>query len=309
MNKSSKIFLAGHNGLVGSSILRELLKQGFKRVITVNRDDLDLLDQKKVSNFFRLKKPTYVIIAAARVGGIKANNEKKGEFIYENLTIQNHIIHCSYLYKVKSLVFLGSSCVYPKNCRQPIKEDFLLSGFLEATNEPYAVAKIAGIKMCQSYNFQYKTNFKCLMPCNTFGPNDNYNLETSHFFPAIIKKGHEAIKNKKKYINLWGSGTPLREVIYVDELAKACIFFLKKKTKHSLINIGSNYELSIKKYAQIINKTLNFGLKIKLNKNKLDGTFRKKLDMSLAIKYGWKAKFNLQNAIKDTYKAFLKENQ
>ena len=310
MKKNSKIFLAGHNGLVGSAIFRILKEQGFKNLITIDKNKLNLLNQNRVLSFFKNKKPEYVIIAAAKVGGIKTNNLKKAEFIYENLMIQNNLIHSSYLVKVKGLIFLGSSCVYPKNCKQPIKEDFLLSGNLEPTNEPYAIAKIAGIKMCQSYNFQYKTNFKCIMPCNTFGPNDNYDLETSHFLPAIIKKGHLIKSNKiRKKIILWGSGNPLREVIYVDELARACIYFLGKKTKESLINIGSNYELSIRQYAEKINKVLKFNLEIKFNNNKLDGTFRKKLDTKLSLKYGWKTNFNLDEAIKKTYSSFLLEKK
>jgi GDP-L-fucose synthase len=302
---NSKIFLAGHNGLVGSSILRKLKALNFKKIITINRDMLNLTNQKDVLNFFIKNSPENVIIAAARVGGIKANNSLKAEFIYENLMIQNNLIHSSYLSNVKNLIFLGSSCVYPNNFKKKIKESDLLHSKLEPTNEPYAIAKIAGIKMCQSYNFQYGTNYKCLMPCNTFGPNDNYDLESSHFIPAIIKKGHIAIMQNKKILNLWGSGKPLREVIYVDELAKACIFFLKKKTKESLINIGSNYEMSIRDHAKFICKALDFKLNIKFNNENLNGTFRKKLDTSLSESYGWKTKFLLSKSIIETYKNFL----
>ena len=229
INSQSTIFITGHNGLVGSAVLRRLKFFGYKNLLTIEKKKLDLRDQKKVSLFFKKNKIDAVINAAALVGGIYANNKFKAKFIYDNLSIQNNIIHSSYEYKIKSLVFLGSSCIYPKNCRQPMKEQYLLTGELEKTNEPYAIAKIAGIKMCESYNFQYKTNFKCLMPCNLFGINDNFDLMTSHFFPAIITKILKAKKNNKKSITIWGSGKPRRELMYVDDLADACIFFLKKK--------------------------------------------------------------------------------
>ena len=227
LNKNTKIFLAGHNGLVGSAILRRLLFNGYKNIITASRSELDLFNQKKVFSFLKKKRPKAIIIAAARVGGILANNNFKAEFIYENLCIQNNLIHSAYLNNIKNLIFLGSSCVYPKNAKQPIKEKYLLSGYLEKTNEPYAVAKIAGIKMCESYNYQYKTNYKCLMPTNTYGPNDNYNLNTSHFLPAFIQKVHDYKYKKIKKILIWGTGNPKRELIYVDDIADACIFFFK----------------------------------------------------------------------------------
>ena len=231
LNKSSKIFVAGHNGLVGSAIVRRLKFFGYKNILTIKRKDLDLRDQFSVNKFFKLKKPQAVINAAATVGGIYANNKFRGDFIFDNLSIQTNIIHSSYVNKVKSLIFLGSSCIYPRNCKQPIKETYLLNGELEKTNEPYAIAKIAGVKMCESYNSQYKTNFKCLMPCNTYGPNDNYDLLTSHFYPALIKKILVAQKKNKKSIVVWGNGKAKRELIYVDDVADACIFFLKKKNK------------------------------------------------------------------------------
>ena len=309
INKKSKIFLTGHKGLVGSAILKNLIKDGFKNIITVDRKNLDLRNQNKVFKFLKNNKFDGVINAAAKVGGIQANNLFKAEFIYENLSIQNNIIHGSFLSGIKDLIFLGSSCVYPRNCKQPIKEDYLLNGELEKTNEPYALAKIAGIKMCESYNFQYKTNYKCLMPCNTFGPNDNYHKENSHFFPALIKKIHYAKKRHKKYIEIWGTGKPLREIIYVDDVAKACIYFLKKKTKENLINIGSSKEKSILDYAKIISKTLEVKVNFKLNKSKPDGTPRKILDNSLAKKYGWKAKANLKESILETYEDFKKNNK
>ena len=231
ISKKSSIFVTGHKGLVGSAVLRRLNFFGYKNVLTIDKRNLDLRNQKKVLSYFKKNKIDAVINGAALVGGIYANNKFKADFIYDNLSIQNNIIHSSFETGIKSLVFLGSSCIYPKFCKQPIKEEYLLTGELEKTNEPYAIAKIAGIKMCESYNFQYKTNFKCLMPCNLFGINDNYNPITSHFFAALIVKVLEAKKNNKKSIIIWGSGTPKRELMYVDDLADACIFFFKKKNK------------------------------------------------------------------------------
>jgi GDP-L-fucose synthase len=306
INKSAKIFLAGHNGLVGSAILRRLIFNGYKNIITASRLELDLFDQKKVFNFLRKNKPKAIIIAAARVGGILANNNFKAEFIYENLCIQNNLIHSAYLNHIKNLIFLGSSCVYPKNSKQPIKETYLLSGELEKTNEPYAVAKIAGIKMCESYNYQYKTNYKCLMPTNTYGPNDNYNLNTSHFFPAFIQKVHDYKYKKIKKIVIWGSGNPKRELIYVDDIADACIFFLNKRTKETLINIGSGKDYKIRYYLNFIKKKLNVKGNVFFDGAKPDGTKKKLLDISLALSYGWKPKISLSEGFDLTYKSFLK---
>lgn len=309
IEKNTKIFLSGHNGLVGSSILRKLKEYQFKNIITIDRSDLDLTNQQKVFNFLNKKKPKAVIIASARVGGILDNNKYRGEYIYENLSIQNNLIHGSFLNNVKNLVFLGSSCVYPKKCNQPIKERYLLTSELEYTNEPYAIAKIAGIKLCESYNLQYKTHYKCLMPSNTYGPNDNYNLESSHFFPALISKIYEAQKRNKKQITLWGSGKAKRELIYVDDLADACIFFLNKKTKESLINIGTGEDKTIKQYAEFILKQLGLKININFDTKKPDGTPRKLLDISLAKKYGWFPKVDLLNGFKLTYNDFLKNKK
>ena len=284
INKKSTILVTGHKGLVGSAVLRRLNFFGYKKILTVDKKILDLRSQKKVSNFFKKKKIHGVINAAALVGGIYANNKFKADFIYDNLSIQNNIIHSCFENGIKSLIFLGSSCIYPKLSKQPIKEEYLLTGELEKTNEPYAIAKIAGIKMCESYNFQYKTNFKCLMPCNLFGVNDNFDPMTSHFFPAIITKIINAKKKNKKSITIWGSGKPRRELMYVDDLADACIFFLKKKTKHSLINIGSGIEKTIIDYAKFLIKELNYNGFIILDKNKPDGTPRKLVDSSIAKK-------------------------
>jgi len=308
INKKTAIYIAGHTGLVGSAILRKLKKFGYKNLIISTRNKLDLTNQSKVFNYIKYKKPKAIIIAAALVGGIAANNKYRANFIYNNIAIQNNLIHSAYLNGVKNLIFLGSSCVYPKYSKQPIKENYLLSGPLEKTNEPYAIAKIAGIKMCESYNNQYGTNYKCLMPCNAYGPNDNYDLKTSHFFPALIRKIFEAkIKNKKQII-LWGTGKPKRELLFVDDIAEACIFFMKKKTNHYLINIGSEKERSIKNYAEFISKKLNSNLKIKFDNNKLlDGTPRKVLDCKVAKSYGWKKIISLDDGFKIAYQDFLKK--
>jgi len=307
LSKSSKIFLAGHNGMVGSSILNFFKKKKYKNIITIERNKLDFINQIQTEKFLKKIKPDYVIIAAAKVGGILANNNFKGDFIYQNLMIQNNIIHSSFLAGVKKLIFLGSSCIYPKYSKQPIKEDCLMTGKLEETNESYAIAKLAGYKMCEAYNKQYRTNYICLMPTNLYGPNDNYDLKTSHFFPALIAKIDLAIKKKSKIIKIWGDGTPKRELMYVDDLAHACEFFLKKKTKHSLINIGSGEEKTILEYCDFILKKLNFNLKIKFEKTKPNGTPRKKLDLGLANKYGWKSKFNLNKGFELTYRDYLKK--
>jgi GDP-L-fucose synthase len=307
LNKESKIYLAGHRGLVGSSILQKLKNSGYKNIIVQTRYQLDLKDQKKVMNFFKKNSFQYVIIAAAKVGGIYANDTYKADFIYENLVIQNNIIHSAFVNGIKNIIFLGSSCIYPKNSKQPIKESYLLTGELEKTNEPYAVAKIAGIKLCESFNSQYGTNYKCLMPCNIYGPNDNYDLKSSHFFPALIAKTHDAIKKNKKELVVWGSGQPKRELMYSDDLADACLFFLKKKTKETLINIGSSKERTISEYAKFIIKKFNTKLKIKFDKSKKDGMKRKILDCSIAKKYGWKPKYSLDYGFEKTYKDFLKK--
>tara|TARA_B100001175_G_C19489718_1_gene631930 strand:- start:108 stop:1052 length:945 start_codon:yes stop_codon:yes gene_type:complete len=306
LNKNSKIYVAGHKGMVGSAIVRKLDQLNYKKIFYRTRNQLDLIDQKKVFNYINKIKPDAVIIAAAKVGGIKANNENRAEFIYENLSIQNNIINSSYKSGVKNLIFLGSSCVYPKNCKIPIKENYLLSNYLEKTNEPYAIAKIAGINLCESYNLQYGLNYKCLMPCNAYGINDNYDPDGSHFFPALIRKIVEALKNNKDFIKIWGTGRPLRELIFSDDIADACIYFLKKKTNHSLINVGTGIEKSINEYAKFIMKHLGVNLKIKNIGFQPDGTYRKLMDSSLAKKYGWIHKTSLNKGISITINDFLK---
>ena len=301
-----KIFLAGHKGLVGSAIYRKLIEKKYKNIITADKKKLDLLNQNSVFKFIKEKKPEVVIIAAARVGGVYHNNIHGADFIYENLQIQNNLIHGSFKNKVKKVIFLGSSCIYPKKSKQPIKEKYLLTGKLEETNEPYAIAKIAGVKMCEAYNRQYKTNYICIMPSNAYGPNDNYHSLNSHFFPALIKKAHECKIKNKKIFEVWGTGKPLRELIYVDDVADACVYFMKKNTKETLINIGTGKDMRIRDYAKFLIKKLNLKVKIKYNKKKPDGVYRKVLDVKLAKKYGWKSKFTLDKGFEITYRDFLK---
>jgi GDP-L-fucose synthase len=305
INKKSRIFVTGHKGLVGSAVIRRLNHYGYKNILYIEKKILDLRNQQKVFIFFKKNKIDAVINAAGKVGGIYANSNYKADFIYDNLAIQNNVIHACFQNKVKSLIFLGSSCIYPRNSKQPIKENYLLTGELEKTNEPYAIAKIAGIKMCQSYNFQYKTNYKCLMPCNLYGPNDNYDVKTSHFFPALIVKAIEAKKYQKKNFILWGSGKPKRELMYVDDLADACVFFINKRTKESLINIGSGNDRSILNYAKFILKKMNLRCKIVLDRSKSDGTPRKIIDSSIANKYGWHPKINLDLGFNLTIQSYL----
>tara|TARA_B100001989_G_C24532857_1_gene462628 strand:- start:127 stop:1068 length:942 start_codon:yes stop_codon:yes gene_type:complete len=306
ISKRHKIFVAGHNGMIGSAIIRKLKVKGYKNILTIDRKKLDLRNQKNVFEYLKKIKPDGVIIAAAIVGGIHYNNTYRASFIYDNLSIQNNLIHGSYINGVKNLIFLGSSCVYPKNSRQPIKEKYLLSNYLEKTNEPYAIAKIAGINLCESYNYQYRLNYKSLMPCNSYGINDNYDLNNSHFLPALIRKIIFSINNNKNYIKIWGSGKPLRELIFADDVADACIYFLNKKTKETLINIGTGKEKSINGYAKFIMKHLSVDLKIVHEKKKLEGTFKKLLDVSLAKKYGWASKTSLEKGISITINDYLK---
>ena len=283
-----------------------MLKHGYKNLILVDKKKLDLLDQKKVHNFLKKKRPRLVIISAARVGGILANSKFKNKFLYENLQIQNNLIHGSYLAKVKNLIFLGSSCIYPRNCKQPMKEKYILTGKLEETNDAYAIAKIAGIYMCSNYSKNYNLNYKSLMPPNMYGPGDNYDLENSHFYPALINKITTAKKEKKKYLTLWGSGNALRELMFVEDFADALIYFMNKKIKEPFLNIGTGKSYSIKWYAKFLMKKIGVKLKIKFDKTKPDGMPKKCLDISTARKYGWRPNVDLDKAFDITYKDFQK---
>ena len=304
INKKSKIFIAGHNGMVGSAIKRKLQTKGFKKIITISKKKLNLLDQIKVFRFLKKNKPDLVIMAAARVGGIIANRSFKSQFIFENLQIQNNIIHGSYQAGIKNLIFLGSSCIYPKFSKQPIKEKYILTGELEQTNDAYAIAKIAGIMMCKNYSRSYGLNYKSLMPSNMYGPNDNYDLRNSHFFPALIRKIYEAKIYNKKIVKVWGTGKVLRELLYVNDFADAVIFFMNKNVKESFINIGSGKDYTIDWYVKFIMTQLKVKLKVIYDKAKPDGVPRKLLDVSLAKKYGWKSKTSLKDGLFETLKDF-----
>jgi len=309
IKKNDPIFLAGHKGLIGSAIYRRLIFHGYKNVITISKKNLDLKNQAKVFNFLKKNYFKIVIVAAAKVGGIFANMTNRADFIYDNLSIQNNLIHGAFKNNIKNLIFLGSSCIYPKESKQPLKESYLLSGKLEDTNESYAIAKIAGIIMCKSYNIQYKTNYKCLMPCNAYGPGDNYNIKNSHFFASFIKKIIDAKRKKKQQIIIWGSGKPLREIIFSEDVADACIFFMNKKTKETLINIGSGYERTIYEFAKFIANYFKVNVNFKFDNSIPDGTPRKVLDNSVARKYGWFPKIDLETGLLLTYKDFIKRQK
>lgn len=306
IDKKSRIFVAGHRGMVGSAIYRVLKEKGFQNILIKSRDKLDLLDQSKTLKFLKKNRPTFIFIAAAKVGGIAANMKSKDKFLYENLQIQNNLIHGAYLAGVKNLILLGSSCIYPKLCKQPMKESYLLSGPLEESNDAYAIAKIAGIKMCEYYSKKYNLNYKSLMPPNLYGPNDSYDLNTSHFYPALIKKIYFAKKNKKKTLTIWGTGKAKRELMFVEDFARAAIYFMKKKFKEPFLNIGTGKDLTIDWYAKFIMKQLNVKLKIKHDASKPDGMPKKCLDISLAKRYGWKPNIDLVKGFEFTYKHFLK---
>ena len=313
MNFEDKIFVAGHKGMVGSAIIRELKSQGYKNIITKTRQELDLLDQKQVADFFLSQennsKIEYVFIASAKVGGIEANRSKPAEFIYENLQIQNNLIHQSYLHKVKRLVFLGSSCIYPKLAKQPIKEEYLLSGELEETNYAYAIAKIAGLKMCEAYRKQYGCNFVALMPTNLYGINDNFDLNTSHVLPALIRKFHDAKINNFSEVEVWGTGKPRREFLFVDDLAKACIFVMNNQNINELVNIGTGADIEISQLAELVKKIIGFNGKIIFNTQMPDGTPRKLLDVSKINNFGWKAETDLEQGIRRVYEWYVKEKK
>ena len=307
MKKDAMIYIAGHRGLVGSAILRRLNQSGYENLITRTSRELDLRNQAEVDRFFARKQPEYVFPAAAKVGGILANSNYPAEFIYDNLLIQINVIHSAYKYGVKKLLFLGSSCIYPRECPQPMKKDYLLDGKLEPTNEPYGVAKIAGIKMCQAYNRQYGTNFISVMPTNIYGPNDNFDLESSHVLPALIRKFHEARLEQREEVVVWGSGRPRREFLFVDDLADACVFLMDNYNDNEIINIGTGKDITILELAGIVREVVGFQGRIVFDPSMPDGTPRKLLDVSHLKALGWEARTSLRDGIEKTYKWF-KEN-
>lgn len=305
MDKHAKIYIAGHRGMVGSAILRKLEKEGFDNFVLKTSKELDLRNQQAVSDFFATEKPDYVFLAAAKVGGIVANNTYRADFLYENLAIQNNIIHASYLNGVKKLMFLGSSCIYPKLAPQPLKEEYLLTGLLEQTNEPYAIAKIAGIKMCEAYRSQYGCDFISVMPTNLYGPNDNYDLEKSHVLPAMIRKFHEAKINGTPSVTLWGTGSPMREFLHADDLAAACIYLMENYSESELVNVGTGTDVTIKELAETVKETVGFEGDLIWDTSKPDGTPRKLMDVSKLHSHGWKHTIDLKEGIALAYQDFL----
>ena len=305
MDLNSKIWVAGHRGMVGSAIVRRLESLGYKNIITRSSTELDLRRQLDVEKFFELEKPEYVFLGAAKVGGIMSNNTYRADFIYDNLMIESNVIHSSHLYGVKKLLFLGSSCIYPKLAEQPLKEESLLSGYLESTNEPYSIAKIAGLKLCENYYNQYGDCFISCMPTNLYGPNDNYDLYNSHVLPALIRKFHEAKVNGLEVVEVWGTGSPYREFLHVDDLADACVFLMNNYNDNQFINIGSGIELTIKDLVELISDIIGYTGEIYWNVDKPDGTPRKLLDVSKLGDLGWKAKIGLREGIMNVYKEYI----
>lgn len=309
MQKQDKIYIAGHRGMVGSAIMRRLQRDGFENIIVRTSAELDLRNQEAVARFFAEEQPDYVFLAAAKVGGIVANNTYRAEFIYDNLMIETNIIHYAYKSGVKKLMFLGSSCIYPKMAPQPLKEEYLLSGYLEQTNEPYAIAKIAGIKMCDAYREQYGCNFISVMPTNLYGPNDNYNLTTSHVLPALIRKFHEAKEEGTSEVTVWGSGTPKREFLYADDLADACVFLMNTYNELGLVNVGVGEDLTIQELAELIKDVTGFEGDIVFDSSKPDGTPRKLMDVSKLHSLGWRHRISLRKGIELAYADFLQQHK
>jgi GDP-L-fucose synthase len=301
MKSDAKIYVAGHNGMVGSAIVRSLKAKGYTSVLTRTRSQLDLLDQKAVLEFLARERPDYVVIAAAKVGGILANNSLRADFLAQNLAIELNLIDGAHRAGIQDLMFLGSSCIYPRDCPQPIREEYLLTGPLEKTNEPYAIAKIAGIKLCESYNQQYGRRYVSVMPTNLYGPNDNYDLASSHVLPALLRKAHEAKVRKEPELVVWGSGTPRREFLYVDDLADACVHLMESGYSGELVNIGTGVDVTIRELAETIMKTVGYDGTIRFDASKPDGTPRKLLDVSRLSKLGWKARTSLEDGIRRTY--------
>jgi len=309
MSKEKKIYIAGHHGMVGSAIMRRLHELGYNNLVTRTRKELDLLNQDSVNRFFTEEKPEYVFLAAAKVGGIQANNIYRADFIYENLAIETNVIHAAFVAGTPGLMFLGSSCIYPRDCPQPIKEDYLLTGPLEQTNEPYAIAKIAGIKMCEAFNRQYGTQYTSVMPTNLYGPNDNYNLDTSHVIPALIRKTHEAKLNGASEVVIWGSGKPMREFLHVDDMASACVFLMEKGLTDTLINVGTGADITISELAEIIKQVVGFEGALVFDSSKPDGTSRKLLDVTKLHDLGWHHQYNLRDGLRLAYEWYVKNSR
>jgi GDP-L-fucose synthase len=308
MDKAAKIYIAGHNGMVGSSIVRALKNNGYNNLILKTSNELDLRDQQAVINFFQAEKPDYVFLAAAKVGGIVANNTYRADFIYENIVIQSNVIHQAYVSGVKKLMFLGSSCIYPKGAPQPLKEEFLLTGLLEPTNEPYAIAKIAGIKMCDAYRVQYGCNFISVMPTNLYGPNDNYDLNNSHVLPALLRKFITAKNRGETSVTIWGTGSPLREFLHADDLAAACLFLMETYNEEGIVNIGVGEDISILDLARLVKQIVGFEGTISMDPSKPDGTPKKLLDISKLTQLGWRARINLEDGVKKVYEEIKEKN-
>ena len=305
IDKKSKIYVAGHRGMVGSALVRNLQSKGYENIITRNRSELDLLSQFNVNTFLSIEQPEYIFLAAAKVGGIYANNTYRADFIYENLVVEANIVHGAHLAGIKKLCFLGSSCIYPRDCPQPIKEEYLLTGPLEPTNEPYAIAKIAGIKLCESYNHQYGTKYVSVMPTNLYGPNDSYDLNNSHVLPALIRKAHEAKIREDKVLVVWGSGKPMREFLYVDDMADACVFLMENGVGEGIFNVGTGEDVTIRELAEAVMSVVGFNGDIVFDASKPDGTPRKLLNVDKMANLGWQAKTSLRDGIAIAYADFL----
>lgn len=305
LRSNSRVFVAGHRGMVGSAVVRRLQADGVGDIVTATREELDLLDQAAVHAFIRERKPDWIVVCAAKVGGIHANNVYRADFLYENLAIQNHLIGGAHAADVDRLLFLGSSCIYPRDCPQPIREDYLLTGPLEQTNEPYAIAKIAGVKMCEAYAAQYGRRYSSVMPTNLYGPNDNYDLQTSHVLPALLRKAHEAKTADAAFLPVWGSGNPRREFLHVDDLADACVFLMGRDHAGSLLNVGTGADVTIRELAELIAETVGFGGRLEFDASKPDGTMRKLLDVGRMADLGWRARIDLATGLRRTYQDFL----
>jgi len=308
VSKSARIFVAGHRGMVGSALVRKLVAKGYANLLTAPRSELDLLDQAAVAAFMARHRPDYVFVAAAKVGGILANNTQRADFLYQNLMIEANLVHSAHAAGVRDMMFLGSSCIYPRDCPQPIREDYLLTGLLEPTNEPYAIAKIAGIKLCEAFNHQYGTQYTSVMPTNLYGPNDNYDLRNSHVLPALIRKAHEAKLRGDASLVIWGSGKPLREFLHVDDLADACVFLMEKKYAGGLLNVGTGTDVTIRELAELVMAAVGLEASLEFDATKPDGTPRKLLDVSRLKALGWSARIPLSEGIRKAYQSFLAEH-